>query len=167
MASIDADFNPVTSTFSVVSVGLGTLWGILYSILGAIFLGLRFLFICILALLDTFSRPIIWLLSPLIYLFSLLADALVSKPYNVATYLGRETRDMWVFFGVALLVGAAVGVCAGRTSRVFVSAVLPKRRAEKNRMRLEGQPGVKVEGRAEAGSLRVQGKKRVEWAEQY
>jgi hypothetical protein len=71
-----------------------------------------FVYSVVYAIAATLTGPILFLLAPVLHMLELLMAALVLRPYRVAISVTEELYDLWVFVGVALLIGAIIGLVA-------------------------------------------------------
>jgi hypothetical protein len=77
----------------------------------------------IFAVVRTILAPVLFLLSPFTFAAQLMVDITLRKPYSLASAVGEELYELWVFVGVCVLVGILVGFVARSTSQGIIRLV--------------------------------------------
>jgi hypothetical protein len=78
----------------------------------------------VVALMHVLLAPLLFLLSPLVFTARLFTDILVIRPYVLLSHVGDQLYDAWVFVGVAVLLGAVVGLSIRFFARTIIRLTL-------------------------------------------
>jgi hypothetical protein len=76
------------------------------------------------ALVRLLLVPVLFIISPFVYIIRLTLDILVFKPYGLVRALSEQLYDVWVFLGIALVFGIALGILLRTCARGMTSAFL-------------------------------------------
>jgi hypothetical protein len=78
----------------------------------------------LLALVNVVLAPIAFLLSPITFSARVLTDAFVLRPYSLASAIGEELYEVWVFVGVAIVIGIILGLVVRFVAQGAVRVIL-------------------------------------------
>lgn len=68
--------------------------------------------------------PVLWLLAPVFFALKVAFEVTIRRPFNIVARIGEELQDVWVFCGIAVLVGALLGLGARGVARILAQAVV-------------------------------------------
>lgn len=110
-------FGILSTLFSAISLLSMSTWTIIKTALAP----LRYLFFGL-------STPVLYILSPVIILASIIVEVFIIGPYSLAVGFLRTIYPIYVFVGAACIVAAVVGLCA-RGAAQFLHASIFERDA--------------------------------------
>lgn len=123
MATIDSA-HPSPPALVVVNSLLGAGQVIVRSLRLALTIVLYILVNPFVVLLRLLVAPVLFMISPFIYIIRLTFDILVFKPYGLVRALSEQLYDVWVFLGIALVFGIALGILLRTCARGMTIAFL-------------------------------------------